>query len=226
MSSRRLRDYTLAELYEFPNRAILDQVTRAFSVELDEDYPEALDALQTYAESAAQFAGHGDSGFMPLWAIIERSPMTLDTLERDVGKISKRAAAAETTIMLDRNLPDEPEGEVDERGRVLLGDDDDRGALLADPVTLERSFQAARRLSDEYAGHDGRERFKIDNRAYVEGGVSLVGTLEARRRESAVQAKTLTAERAQLAREYHERRRRAEKRRREIAIRALGRRDA
>lgn len=225
MSSRRLRDYTLGQLYEFGNRAILDRVTRALSIELDEDYLGALDALQIYAESAAQFAGHDDSGFMPLWAIIERSPMTLDTLERDVGKISKRAAAAEMTITLDRNLPDEPEGEVDERGQVLLDAGADRGALLADPVTLERNFQAARQLSDEYTGHDGRERFERDNRAFVEGGVSLVGTLEARRRESAVQAKTLTAERAQLAREYHERRRRAEKRRRETAIRALGRHD-
>jgi hypothetical protein len=207
---------TLAQLYE--DRDLLDKVVRAVSLEIDEGYAESLAALEQWAGAAASLAGHNSGTRLRLGAIVDKSPLTLDRLERDVCDIGGRTEKARTFLLsrISRDLPPEPEGnvETDRRGNVLISADRDRGALLADPVEVEREYQAARHLDDAYTGPDGRERFEEDLRVQTEGGVDLVATLQHQRREAELNRVNLDAEHRELTRERFERERRAKERRR------------
>lgn len=207
-----LGSVTLGRLYEYRNRRLLDRVVRALSIELDLDYPAALAELESLAARAADLAGHGDATALNLRTVLTTpgSAVTLDRFEDDVAAIGADTTESARAVLLDKSLPEPVPGERDESGgKVLLDDDADRGRLLADPVAVERQFQRARQLSDEYSRAGGREAFEADLRQYVEAGLDLVASLEGEKRDAAIMVREAEAERRQLAREDAERKRRA-----------------
>ena len=194
---------TWAELAAFENRDLLDSAIRAVCRELDCDYLEGLHALESWRGAARSEYGGQQGADPPVWAIVQASPIALDRFRRDFDELRAEPERTSRVISLDKTLPPEPEGEVDEEGGfVRLSKDADLAQLLADPVELERGFQAAREL-EEYTGPDGREQFERDWRMHVEGGRDLIGTLQLQRRERELAHKRARAERARDARERH-----------------------
>jgi hypothetical protein len=153
------------------NHVTLDRVLRTLALDQGISYIDALDSFQRRTKAARE-----RMRLTPLTlgeVIGETGVKDLERFDRDCQMVTERDEAV--TRQLEADLVPVKAQKVNEQGQVLLGEDFDAAAYLHDDERRERAWRAARTLSADYGD---RRRFDETDVMLLEGGVSLLATLE------------------------------------------------